>query len=152
MRKFALLILLLSPALTTHALDPRQTPPEQLLKLGGQLAAHAGSSQWQQLWQRTRAAGHLQAKPGHPYFTIPQPQLPDLARQTLAHADRVEALNITLARYRRAFPDRVIGMFNDQPLNSICLVIDWRTLPQEQANTSYAYLKAASFLNSYPCK
>ncbi|WP_060507424.1 hypothetical protein [Pseudomonas sp. NBRC 111124] len=152
MRRFALFIILLTPSLTTHALDTRQTPPEQLLELGGQLAAHAGSSQWQQLWQRTRAAGHLKAKPGHPYFTIPQPQLPDLARQTLAHADHVEALDITLARYRRTFPDRVIGMLDDQPLNSICLVIDWRTLPEAHAKKSVAYLKGTSLLNSYPCQ
>lgn len=152
MRNAALFIMLLTPSLATHALDTRQAPPEQLLKLGSQLADHAGKSQWQQLWQRSRAAGHLQATPGLAYFTISHPLLPELARQTLTRADKVEAVNITLARYRRAFPGRVIGMLDDQPLNSLCLIIDWRTLPQEQANEAHAYLAGASLLNSYPCK
>ncbi|MFJ4064503.1 hypothetical protein ACIPW4_04300 [Pseudomonas sp. NPDC089996] len=152
MRTFALLIMLLTPSLATHALDTRQATPEQLLDLGSLLAANAGSSQWQQLWQRTRAAGHLQATPGHAYFTVPHPQLPELARQTLARADQVETLNGTQARYRRNFPDKVIGMFDDQPLHSLCLIIDWRTLPQKQANKPHAYLKSTGLYNSYPCK
>jgi hypothetical protein len=152
MRNFALFIMLLTPSLPIHALDTGQAAPEQLLKLGSQLAAHAGSSQWQQLWQRTRAAGHMQATSGQAHFTIPQPLLPELARQTLAQADQAEAVNRSLARYRRTFPDRVIGMRDGQPLNSLCLIIDWRTLPQEQADNAHAYLGSASLLNSYPCK
>jgi hypothetical protein len=152
MRKFALLIMLLPPSIAIHALDTRQASPEQLLTLGSQLAAHAGSSQWQQLWQRTRAAGHLQATPGHAYFTAPHLLLPELARQTLARADQVEAVNGTLARYRRTFSGKVIGVLDGQPLNSLCLIIDWRTLPQGQASKADAYLGGASLLNSYPCK
>ncbi|MGJ7548928.1 hypothetical protein [Pseudomonas alloputida] len=152
MRNFALFIMLLTPSLPTHALDTGQAAPEQLLKLGSQLAAHAGSSQWQQLWQRTRAAGHLQVTPGQAYFTIPHPLLPELARQTLAQADQVETVKRTLVRYRRTFPDRVIGLLDGQPLNSLCLIIDWRTLPEEQADKAQAYLGSASLLNSYPCK
>ncbi|MEN5302955.1 hypothetical protein [Pseudomonas sp. TWI628] len=152
MRRFALFIILFAPSLPIQALDTRQAPPEQLLELGGQLAAHAGSSQWQQLWQRTRAAGHLHARPGHAYFTVPHPLLPELARQALAQADQVEPLGNTVARYRRTFPDRVIGMLDNQPLNSLCLVIDWRTLPQVQPTKAHAYLAGASLLNSYPCE
>lgn len=152
MRNVALFIMLLTPSLATHALDTRQATPEQLLTLGSQLAEHAGSSQWQQLWQRTRAAGHFQATSGHAYFTVPHSLLPELARQTLARADQVEAVNSTLARYRRTFPDRGIGVLDDQSLNSLCLVIDWRTLPQERASKAHAYLGGASLLNSYPCK
>lgn len=152
MRRFALFIILLAPSLPIQALDTGQAPPEQLLKLGNQLAAHAGNSQWQQLWQRTRAAGHLQARPGHPYFTIAHPLLPGLARQALAQADQVEPQGKTVARYRRTFPDRVIGMLDDQPLNSLCLDIDWRTLPREQSGNAHAYLSGASLLNSYPCE
>lgn len=152
MRNFALLIMLLTPALATHALDTRQTPPEQLLQLGSQLAGQAGSSQWQQLWQRTRDAGHFKAASSHAYFTIPHPLLPELARQTLARADQVETVNSTLARYRRTFPDRVIGMLDEQPLYSLCLIIDWRSLPQSKASKAHANLSGASLLNSYPCK
>jgi hypothetical protein len=152
MRNFALFIMLLTPALATHALDTRQTPPEQLLQLGSQLAGQAGSSQWQQLWQRTRDAGHFKAASSHAYFTITHPLLPELARQTLARADQVETVNSTLARYRRTFPDRVIGMLDEQPLYSLCLIIDWRSLPQAQASKAHANLSGASLLNSYPCK
>ena len=48
--------LLLTP-FSLHALDTRQASTEQLLELGRELAAHAGASQWQQLWQRVRQAG-----------------------------------------------------------------------------------------------
>ncbi|PVZ42210.1 hypothetical protein [Pseudomonas sp. CC120222-01a] len=152
MRRFALFFILFAPSLPIQALDTRQTAPERLLELGGQLAAHAGNSQWQQLWQRTRAAGHLQARPGHAYFTIPHPLLKELARQALAQADQVEPLGNTAARYRRIFPDRVIGMLDNQPLSSLCLVIDWRTLPQVQPSNAHAYLAGASLLSSYPCE
>ena len=47
MLKQALFTLLLLPALPTHALDTEQVTPEQLLQLGNQLAASAGTSQWQ---------------------------------------------------------------------------------------------------------
>ncbi|MFJ4441128.1 hypothetical protein ACIPZ8_03435 [Pseudomonas sp. NPDC089422] len=152
MRTFALFVMLFTPSLPILALDTRQTAPERLLELGAQLAAHAGNSQWQQLWQRTRAAGHLQARPGHAYFTVPQPLLPELARQVLAQADQVEPQGNTLARYRRTFPDKVIGVLDKQSLNSLCLLIDWRSLPQEQSDKAHAYLAGASFLNSYPCE
>lgn len=79
--------LLLTP-FSLHALDTRQTSAEQLLELGRELAAQAGASQWQQLWQRVRQAGYLQAKGASVHFTAPQAQLPELARQTLAQADR----------------------------------------------------------------
>ncbi|UXH42028.1 hypothetical protein [Pseudomonas promysalinigenes] len=152
MRHLPLLIMLLTPSLAIHALETQQAPPEQLHKLGSQLAAQAGNSQWQQLWQRTRAAGHLQATSGHAYFTVPHPLLPGLARQTLARADQVEALGNTLARYRRSFPDSVIGQLDGRPLNSLCLVIDWRTLPQSNASEPHAYLGSATLLKSYPCE
>jgi len=118
MFKPALFTLLILPSLPAHALDTHPLPPEQLLTLGTKLAAHAGSNQWQQLWQRTRAAGHLQPEPGRAYFTLSQAQLPQLARETLTKADQVEAQNNTFALYRRAFPGQVVGMLDEQPLNA----------------------------------
>ncbi|MFJ4109933.1 hypothetical protein [Pseudomonas sp. NPDC089758] len=151
MLKPALLILLLLPALPTHALDVRQIPPERLLELGRELAAHAGSSQWQQLWQRTRAAGHLIAEPGHAHFTLEQPQLPKLAYETLANAGQVEAVGKTLALYRRSFPDKVLGRHDKQSLSALCLVVDWRSLPQTMASRPHAYLANVSLMHVYPC-
>ena len=135
-----------------HALDTRQTPAEHLLELGRELAAHAGSSQWQQLWQRVRQAGYLQANAAPVHFRVPAARLPDLARQTLAQADQVQAQRQTQALYRRHFAGQVIGQRNDQPLHALCLLVDWRTLPQGMRATPQAYLGSASLLSSYPCE
>lgn len=142
--------LLLTP-LSLQALDTRQTPTEQLLELGRELAASAGASQWQQLWQRVRQAGYLQANGTSVHFTVPPAQLPELARQTLARADQVQAQRQTQALYRRNFADQVIGHRDGQPLHALCLLVDWRTLPQGMRNTPQAYLPSASLLSSYPC-
>jgi len=151
MLKRALLFLLCLPLGPVHALDTRQIPSEQLLNLGSDLATHAGASQWQQLWQRTRAAGHLHHNPRHAHFTVAQPRLPKLAYETLAQADQVEARGKTLALYRRRFPGQVIGMSDERSLSALCLLVDWRTLPQNMANSARAYLGSASLMISYPC-
>lgn len=151
MLKPAVFILLILQSIPSHALDTRPLTPEQLITLGGALAAHAGSSQWQQLWQRTRAAGHLQPKPGRAHFTLSQAQLPQLARQTLAQADHAEARDKTFALYRRAFPGQAVGLLDGQPLSALCIVIDWRSLPQNMADSPHAYLSSASLVHSYPC-
>lgn len=139
------------PPLSLHALDTRQTGAEHLLELGRELAAHAGASQWQQLWQRVRQAGYLQADAAPIHFSVPTARLPDLARQTLAQADQVQALRQTQALYRRSFAGLVIGQRNGQPLHALCLLVDWRTLPQGMRATPQAYLGSASLLSSYPC-
>jgi hypothetical protein len=142
--------LFLTP-LPLHALDTRQAPVEQLLELGSQLAAHAGPSQWQQMWQRVRQVGYLQPNVAPVHFSVAPAQLPDLARQTLARADQVHAIQQTQALYRRNFAGQVIGMRGGQPLHSVCLLVDWRTLPQNMSNTPQAYLRSASLVSSYPC-
>ncbi|AYG45234.1 hypothetical protein DV532_13390 [Pseudomonas sp. Leaf58] len=136
---------------TLHALDTHQVSTEQLLELGRELASEAGASQWQQLWQRARQAGYLQANGASLHFSIPQAQLPDLARQTLADADQVQAVQQTQALYRRSFAGQVIGQRDGQPLDALCLLVDWRTLPQGMHATPQAYLHGASLVNSYPC-
>ncbi|HEN8799380.1 hypothetical protein HP546_21200 [Pseudomonas sp. CM25] len=142
--------LFLTP-LSLHALDTRQIPSEQLFQLGRELAAHAGASQWQQMWQRVRQAGYLQADGSPAHFSVPLALLPDLARQTLAQADQVQAVQQTQALYRRSFADRVIGQRQGAPLHALCLLVDWRTLPQGMADSPRAYLNSASLLSSYPC-
>lgn len=83
---------------------------------------------------------------------MPAARLPDLARQTLAQADQVHAQRQTQALYRRHFAGQVIGQRNSQPLHALCLLVDWRTLPQDMRATPQAYLSSASLLNSYPCE
>ncbi|KIY41116.1 hypothetical protein TZ03_07915 [Pseudomonas sp. 10-1B] len=134
-----------------HALDTRQVPAERLLELGGELAANAGASQWQQLWHRVRQAGYLQANGAPVHFTVPSARLPELARQTLAQADQVQPLQQTHALYRRSFAGLVIGQRGGQPLHALCLLVDWRTLPQGMRDTPQAYLRSTSLLSSYPC-
>ncbi|MFV3292514.1 hypothetical protein ACNFBR_27745 [Pseudomonas sp. NY11955] len=147
--------LLLAPLLllpfSLHALDTQQTPGEHLLELGRELAAHAGASQWQQLWQRVRQAGYLQSDAAPVHFSVPMARLPDLARQTLAEADQVQALRQTQALYRRSFAGPAIGQSNGKPLHALCLLVDWRTLPEGMRATPRAYLGSASLLSSYPC-
>jgi len=142
--------LFLSP-FTAHALDTQQMRAEHLLELGRELAAHAGASQWQQLWQRVRQAGYLQADGAPVNFTVPMARLPDLARQTLAQADQVQALRQSQALYRRSFAGQVIGQRNGRPLHNLCLLVDWRTLPQGMRTTPQAYLHSASLVSSFPC-
>jgi len=137
--------------LPVYALDTRQAPAEQLFKLGSELAANAGSSQWQQLWQRAREAGYLQARTGQVHFTMPASLLPELARQTLAQADQVYPVQQTRALYRRDFPDRTVGKRGEHAFSALCLLVDWRALPQGMSTTPKAYLKSASLLSSYPC-
>ena len=142
--------LILTP-LTLHALDTREVTAAQLLELGRDLERDAGASQWQQLWQRVRQAVYLQA-PGAPlHFSAPMAQLPDLVRQTLAQADQVQALHQTQALYRRSFSGTVIGQRGGQPLHALCLLVDWRALPQGMLDAPQAYLRSASLVTSYPC-
>jgi len=137
--------------LPLYALDTRQTPPEQLLKLGSELATNAGSSQWQQLWYSVREAGYLQAHASLVHFTVPATLLPELARQTLAQADQVHAVKQTRALYRRDFPDRIVGKRAEHAFSALCLLVDWRALPQGMSTTPKAYLRSASLLSIYPC-
>ncbi|RCL20590.1 hypothetical protein C6A77_24315 [Pseudomonas sp. AFG_SD02_1510_Pfu_092] len=151
MYKPLLLASLFLTPLAVHALDTHQTPAEQLRELGRELAAQAGASQWQQLWQRVRQAGYLQAHGSAVHFSVAPTLLPELARQTLAQADEVQALRQTQALYRRSFADQVIGQRDGQPLQALCLLVDWRTLPQRMLHTPQPYLRSASLLSSYPC-
>ncbi len=151
MRRFVLFLSLFTPTLPAFALDTRQVAPERLLTLGSQLSSHAGNSQWQQLWQRTRAAGHFAAGPGRAYFTIDQAALPELARQALGQAEHVQALDTTQVRYKRAIPGSPVGMLDGQPLHSLCVVIDWRSLPEAADGTAHASLRGASLMATYPC-
>ncbi|MNN99320.1 hypothetical protein D3C81_2189260 [compost metagenome] len=63
----------------------------------------------------------------------------------------MQALHQTQALYRRSFSGTVIGQRNGQPLHALCLLVDWRTLPQGMLDAPQAYLRSASLLSSYPC-
>lgn len=142
--------LVLCTSLAAHALNTEQLPDATLLALGSSLAQNAGSSQWQQLWQRTRAAGHL--TPGAAaHFTLAQATIVELVTATLGAADAVSASKGTRAHYRRDFSPLVTGMDNGRPLSAICLWVDWRTLPENAIAASARHLSQVSLLVSHPC-
>ncbi|MDR0280481.1 MAG: hypothetical protein LBJ37_21615 [Paucimonas sp.] len=140
----------LSASLGAHALNTENLTESELLALATHLAQNAGSSQWQQLWQRTRSAGHL--SPGKvPHFTVPQQQIAELALATLQRADAARAEKGTRARYRRDFQPLVVGNDNGTSLSAVCLSVDWRTLPDNLSGSPVPWLGQVSLLLSKPC-
>ncbi|MGH8379366.1 hypothetical protein [Pseudomonas sp.] len=70
--------------LEAQALPSTALSPEQRHALGKQLAEYAGASQWQQLWQRSRQAGHLHEQSDTPYFNLAPEQLIKTVALTLS--------------------------------------------------------------------
>nr|WP_314873510.1 hypothetical protein [uncultured Pseudomonas sp.] len=124
---------------------------DRLQQLGSQLAERAGSSQWQQLWQRVRSAGYLQPQATGLHFRVEQRELPRLAHETLAHADQVRLLEQSHAEYRKDFAPTLVGSKNAHPLTALCLLVDYRALPINMVDAPHAYLAGVTLLNSYPC-
>ncbi|MDD2061131.1 hypothetical protein N5D52_18805 [Pseudomonas sp. GD03860] len=143
---FALLACINAQAIPTTTLSP-----EQHHALGKQLAETAGASQWQQLWHRSRLAGYLDSQPTGAYFTLPQAVLPEAARLTLSDPSVTSALNQTQVLYRRDFPSQSIGRQGERPLNALCVLVDWRTLPEHALARPAPYLGQISLLLARPC-
>ncbi|NBA98505.1 hypothetical protein [Pseudomonas sp. R5(2019)] len=142
---FALLILP-AQALQTESLDD-----DTLIVFGSTLGASASASQWQQLWQRTRQAGHFTAGPGRPHFTLPSRDIPALVTLTLTQAHSVGALKRTQAWYRHDFSPQTIGEHSGVPLTAICIWVDWRSVAEGTRSTDAAALGQASLLLTKPC-
>lgn len=142
-----LLIGLEAQALPTAALSP-----EQHQALGKQLLQHAGTSQWQQLWQRSRQAGHLDKHAHIPYFSLDSAQLIEAVKLTLSQPEHTSALKHTQVLYRRDFLPLVVGMQADRSLSAVCIWVDWRTLPEHALNRPAAYLGQISLLLARPCQ
>ena len=151
LKPYVYFVLLLT-ALPGHALETKHIPLDQLHALGRELAERAGSSQWQQLWQRVRQSGQLERRSPVLHFDVVSSRLPDLARRTLADADEVIPQKRTQARYRKDFRPVVIGRQGARSLTALCIVVDWRSLPDGAAQHRRAYLGTASLLNAYPCE
>ncbi|WP_232239693.1 hypothetical protein [Pseudomonas alkylphenolica] len=139
-------------ALQAQALPTTTLSPEQHLALGRQLAEHAGASQWQQLWQRSRQAGHLLENPDVPYFSLAPPQLIDSLRLTLSQPDQTQPHNQTQAMYRRDFSPQTVGKQGNTSYTAICLWVDWRTLPEHAVNRPTPWLGQISLLLTRPCQ
>lgn len=134
---------------SAHALQTDTLPAARLGELSAELAGSAGSSQWQQLWKRTRDAGHFQSSGEQARFTLPMTVIPDLVRDTLAKADSATPQKSTLVLYRRDFAPRVIGVEALKDITAICLQVDWRSVPDTPQPEQ---LIGANLLLTYPCK
>jgi hypothetical protein len=133
---------------SAHALQTEQLSEQRLRELSASLADTAGSSQWQQLWKRSRDAGHFQVDGVQPRFTLPMTSIPQLVRETLGKADSLHPQQSTLALYRRNFAPRVTGVEGTQNHTAICLRVDWRSVPDSPQPEQ---LNGASLLLTYPC-
>lgn len=141
-----LLVCIEAQALQTIDLDP-----SHLKTLGTSLANSAGNSQWQQLWQRSRQAGHLGSPETREAFTIPMQEIPSLVKATLASAERVQGLKKTQALYRRDFAPQVVGARGGTPLTAVCLWVDWRSFPDNALPRQTALMAQVSLLVTHPC-
>lgn len=124
-----------------------------LRRYSASLAEHAGSSQWQLLWQNSRAAGHFKATGRQPRFTLPMRDIPALVQQTLTEPDRIDRLGATRTRLRRNISPRIAGEMNGTPLNAICLTVDWRgaSEPASGQPADAAALRFVSLIAAEPC-
>lgn len=133
---------------SAHALQTDTLPATRLAELSSELASAAGSSQWQQLWKRTRDAGHFQPSGEQARFILPMTVIPELVRDTLAKADSATPQKSTLVLYRRDFAPRVTGVEALKDVTAICLQVDWRSVPE---NPQPEQLIGANLLLTYPC-
>ncbi|PYY90412.1 hypothetical protein DNK59_03450 [Pseudomonas sp. TKO26] len=146
----SLIIALSLLASAAHALETTGLPPATLKAYAATLSSVAGSSQWQQLWKRSRDQGAFNAQGEQPRFTVSQDKLPDMARSTLSNATSVTAQNTTQALYRYEF-STAIGQARGKSLNAICLLVDWRSLPSGTRPEDTSHMGNASLLQTYPC-
>ncbi|MGC5703431.1 hypothetical protein J4P02_24865 [Pseudomonas sp. NFXW11] len=137
-------------ACAAHALETTDTPSDLLKAYAATLGAAAGSSQWQQMWKRSRDNGVFNPIGDQPRFTVPQNQLPDMAITTLVNAGSVQAQNSTQALYRYEF-ESPVGIAANQPLPALCLLVDWRTLPAGSRTDDRGAMLGVSLLQAQPC-
>lgn len=142
--------LALSTCLGVQALETENRSETELIALASSLARSASSSQWQQLWQRSRAAGHL-ASGTAAHFTLPAQRIDELTRATLASPHSATAEKLTRVQYRRDFQPLVLGKLDGTPLMALCLTVDWRTLPERISGDPTPWMAQVSLLTSQPC-
>jgi len=147
-RPFIALALAATFASPVNAITLDTLTDTDLRRYSASLAEHAGSSQWQLLWQNSRAAGHFKATGAQPRFTLPMHDIPALVQQTLAEPDRIDRLGTTRTRLRRDISPRIAGEMNGTPLNAICLTVDWRGA-SEPADAKT--LRFVSLIAAEPC-
>lgn len=135
-----------------HALQTTDLPEASLRAYATTLADVMGSSQLQQLWKRTRDAGHFSGAQGSAYFTAPMRDIPTLVKQTLAQPDGLTALKQTQVDYRRDFHPQEVGKAGADALTAVCLRVDWNALPRAARPEHGQAMGLASLLTARPCR
>jgi hypothetical protein len=138
-------------SLTAHALQTETVSDTTLRELASILNKTADNTQWQQLWSRSRKAGHLEANSTQPYFTTPMREIPPLVSATLNQAQDINTLKQTQALYRHDFAPRVVGQQGTQALTAVCVWVDWRTLPEHSRIDERTSMRQVSLLLTRPC-
>ncbi|MFQ6574314.1 hypothetical protein [Pseudomonas sp. UM16] len=138
--------------LEAQALPTAELSAAQQSALGKQLSEQAGASQWQQLWQRSRDAGHLDEQAHSAYFSLAPAQLIEAVKLTLSQPQQTSALKQTQVLYRRDFLPQTVGKQADNLFSGICVWVDWRTLPAHAVNRPGPYLGQISLLLARPCQ
>lgn len=133
-----------------QALETTSTPPATLKAYAATLEQAAAGNQWQQMWKRSRDNGAFALQGEHPRFTISQDKLPDMSHTTLGSATSVWAKNTTQALYRYEFT-APIGSIANLPVNALCLLVDWRTLPAGTRPDDAGAMASVSLLLALPC-
>jgi hypothetical protein len=139
-------------SVNAHALQTIDLPESSLRAYAATLAGAVGSSQLQQLWKRTRDAGHFGGAQGTAYFTAPMRDIPALVNQTLAQPDELAALKQTQVDYRRDFSPQVVGKAGAAALTAVCLRVDWNALPQSAQPDHGQAMGLVSLLTAKPCR
>lgn len=135
-----------------HALQTTDLPEARLRAYAVTLAGVVGSSQLQQLWKRTRDAGHFGNAQGAAYFTAPMRDIPSLVNQTLAQPDELAAFKQTQVNYRRDFSPQVVGKAGEAALTAVCLQVDWNALPPSAQPEHGQAMGLVSLLTARPCR
>ncbi|QLF92340.1 hypothetical protein HW090_03640 [Pseudomonas sp. ABC1] len=135
-----------------HAMSTENLSDKTLKAYGQTLSSVAGSSQWQQLWQRTRAAGHFQQEGPQARFTVPMKDIPDLVSSTLRNAHDAQSDRGTQVIYRKDFVPQVVGVEGVNNLTAVCVRVDWRSLPEGTATGDFAQMGNVSLLLARPCQ
>lgn len=133
-----------------QALDTREVPKATLQAYGNTLNTVATKIQWQELWKNSRAQGAFQSTGNQPRFTVQQSVLPDLVYRTLSSATEVTPRDTTRALYRYDFAQPV-GIKDQQVLTAVCLLVDWRSLPQNSAVDDTTRMGNIRLLETQPC-
>lgn len=135
-----------------HALQTTDLPEASLRTYAATLAGAASSSQLQQLWKRTRDAGHFGGAPGTAYFTAPMRDIPALVNQTLAQPDELAAVKQTQVDYRRDFKPQEVGKADAVALTAVCVRVDWNALPASTPADHGQAMGLISLLVARPCR